>query len=42
MAEIYLEPLIIVVATILIVGLIAFFDFLPPEKKPVKATKPEK
>ncbi len=42
MAEIYLEPLIIVVATILIVGLIAFFDFLPPEKKQVKAPKPEK
>jgi hypothetical protein len=33
MAEIYLDPLIIVVATILIVGMIAFFDFLPYEKR---------
>ncbi len=41
MAEIYLEPLIIVVATILIVGMIAFFDFLPPEKKPAREKKPE-
>jgi hypothetical protein len=41
MAEIYLEPLIIVVATILVVGLIAFFDFLPQEKKPAKEAKPE-
>ncbi len=42
MAEIYLEPLIIVIATILVIGLIAFFDFLPPEKKPVKEFEPEK
>jgi hypothetical protein len=32
MAEIYLDPMIIVVATIIIVGMIAFFDFLPYEK----------
>ncbi len=34
MAEIYLDPMIIVLATVLIVGMIAFFDFLPYEKKP--------
>lgn len=33
MAEIYLDPMIIVVATIIIVGMIAFFDFLPYEKR---------
>lgn len=33
MAEIYLDPLIIVVATIIIVGMIAIFDFLPYEKR---------
>ncbi len=42
MAEIYLEPLIIVVATILVIGLIAFFDFLPPDRKPMIEVKPEK
>jgi hypothetical protein len=36
MAEIYLDPIIIVIATIVIVGMIAFFDFLP-YKKTVKA-----
>ena len=39
MAEIYLEPLIIVVATILVLGMIAFFDFLPPERRTAKSKK---
>ncbi len=33
MAEIYLDPNIIVIATIIIVGVIAFFDFLPYKRR---------
>jgi hypothetical protein len=40
MAEIYLDPMIIVLATVIIVGMIAFFDFLPYEKK-VRPAKTE-
>ncbi len=35
MAEVYLDPYIIAIATMLIVGMIAFFDFLPYEKRPL-------
>jgi hypothetical protein len=33
MVEIYLDPNIIVIATVIIVGVIAFFDFLPYKKR---------
>jgi hypothetical protein len=39
MAEIYLDPNIIIIATLFIVGMIAFFDFLP-YKKPQLKQKP--
>ncbi|HIH88459.1 TPA: hypothetical protein HA344_04515 [Candidatus Bathyarchaeota archaeon] len=35
MVEIYLDPNIIVIATIIIVGVIAFFDFLPYKRRVV-------
>jgi hypothetical protein len=42
MAEVYLDPIIIVVFTIIIMGLIAFFDYLPDEKRfPAMPTKPD-
>jgi hypothetical protein len=35
MVEIYLDPNIIVIATVIIVGVIAFFDFLPYKRRVV-------
>jgi hypothetical protein len=40
MAEIYLDPMIIVIATLVIVGMIAFFDFLPYKKPQLVKQKP--
>jgi hypothetical protein len=40
MAEIYLDPMIIVIATLAIVGMIAFFDFLPYKKPQPAKQKP--
>ena len=31
MVEIYLDPFIIIIATIIVVGMVGFFDFLPYE-----------